>query len=70
MITSLYLLNNLDMSLIASLFPIPISLGPKNSACPPIHSKPVSKETRVRADGYANIIARDLSLNGLKFSLL
>ena len=60
MTTSLYLLNNLDISLIASLFPIPISSGPKKSACPPIHSKPVSKDTLVRAEGFAKIIAKDL----------
>ena len=49
----------------ASRLPIPISFGPKNSACPPIHSKPVSKETRVRADGLAKIIAKDLPSKGL-----
>ena len=61
-IMSLYLLNTLEISLIASRFPIPISFGPKKSACPPIHSNPVSKETLVLAEGFANIIDKDLFL--------
>ena len=57
---SLYLLKTLPMSFTASLFPMPISFGPKYKACPPKRKKPVSKETLVRAEGFAKIIASDL----------
>ena len=59
MITSLYRETTRAISLIASRFPIPISLGPRKSAWPPIHVNPVSNEIRVRADGLAKIMAKD-----------
>ena len=52
------------ISEIDSRLAIPISSGPRKSACPPNRKNPVSNDIRVRADGFAKTIARVRSLNG------